>query len=56
MFERWHWDLVHNVEPLDWVDFCALADTVQHLYERDIEARKQANAKAQGSGRKATRP
>jgi len=56
MFERWHWTLIDDVEPLDWADFCVLADTVQLLNERDIEARKQSNKPAQGNGRRTTRP
>jgi len=45
MFERWHWDLVQNVDPMDFEDFILLADVVQHLDQRDMKSRQAAMRK-----------
>ena len=42
MFERWHWDLVHSVDPMEFEDFIALADVVQLLNDRDQKAYEES--------------
>lgn len=47
IFERFHWTL-HDVDELDWDDFCTVADGVNELYTREIKLREEQVKKSKG--------
>lgn len=42
IFDRWHgWDLVNSIEPMDFDDFCLLADTVKEINKAEERSRRK---------------
>lgn len=44
MFERWHWSF-DNVEDLEWDDYVAFSDAIEHINKKEADAIKKAQRK-----------
>lgn len=46
IFERWHgWDLARSVDPMEFDDFCAIADAVKQINKAEDEARRRQRSR-----------